>query len=233
MSTNKGLSKFNPETKEFKNYDMQDGLQSDEFNGASGCKCKNGEMFFGGINGFNSFFPDSLRDNPFIPPVVVTDFQLFNKSVPVGKMRDERTILTRSITGTKEITLSYKDNVFSFEFAALHYSAPEKNQHAYKMQGLEKEWNYVGNRRFVSYTGIPAGDYVFRVIGSNSDGVWNEEGTSVSIIILPPFWKTWWFYFLCFIILTILAVVAYTNHINMLKKQKEEEERLKVITDVN
>jgi len=233
LSTNKGISRLNPETMEIKNFDVKDGLQSNEFNTGTGHLSRNGEMFFGGINGFNSFFPDSIIDNPFVPPVVITSLQIFNKPVNTGEIRNGRIILKNSMTVTKEITLSFKDNVFSFEFAALHYVAPERNQYAYIMTGLEKDWNYAGNRRFVTYSGIPPGKYIFRVKGSNNDGIWNEEGTSVSIIINPPFWKTWWFYFLCFIILTITAAAAYTSHINRLQKQKEEEERVKVITDVS
>lgn len=229
MSTNRGLSRFDPKIEEFKNFDVKDGLQSNEFNTGTGfISSRTGEMFFGGINGFNSFFPDSIMDNPFVPPIAITSFQLFNKPVLVGKLTDGRTILEKSITATKEITLSYTDNVFSFEFAALHYVSPERNRYAYKMIGLEKEWNYVGNRRFVTYTGLPPGEYTFRVMGSNNDGAWNEKGTSLKITIIPPFWNTWWFYILCIIsgVLIIIAIFAY--QMNRLKKQKEEEERRRV-----
>jgi PAS domain S-box-containing protein len=228
MGTNRGMAKFNSKTKEFNNYDEKNGLQSDEFNAGVAYKSKNGEMFFGGINGFNSFFPDSIRDNPFIPPVVITDFKIFNKPVPVGKMADDRVILEKPITETKEIQLSYKDNFFSFEFSALHYVAPDKNQYAYFMEGLEEEWNYAGNRRYVTYTNLNPGKYVFRVRGSNNDGVWNEEGTSVKITIIPPFWKTWWFYTLCAVIIIVIATAAYRYRINLLKKQREEEEHRRV-----
>jgi len=193
MSTNKGLSKFNPQKETFRNYDINDGLQSNEFNAGAFLKSRSGEMFFGGINGFNSFYPDSIRDNPYVPTIVIADLQISNTSVPIGKEMKGRVVLKKAIPEAKEIELSYKVNVFSFEFAALHYVSPEKNQYAYKMEGLEKEWNYVGNRGFVTYTNLSPGRYVFRVKGSNNDGVWNEEGVSLRITISHPFWQTWWF----------------------------------------
>jgi PAS domain S-box-containing protein len=232
MSTNNGLAKFNPKTEEFKNYDVNDGLQSNEFNTGTACKTKKGEMFFGGIGGFNSFYPENIRDNPYLPSIVITDFRIFNRSVPVGKMEDGRTILEKSITETDEIVLSYRDNVFSFEFVALHYATPEKNEYAYCMEGLEKEWNYVGTRRYVTYSGLSPGTYTFKVRGSNNDGVWNEDGTSLKIKIIPPFWRTWWFYLLCAISIAFIIAAIFIYQINRIKKQKEEEERLKVITDV-
>ncbi len=189
LSTNKGLSQFNSQTETFKNYDVRDGLQSNEFNMSAYHKSSSGEMFFGGIHGVNAFYPDDVIDNPTIPPVVITDFQLFNESVAVGGDSP----LLKPIAETDEIRLSYQDDFFSFEFAALHYAAPEENQYAYLMEGLDKDWNYVGTRRFAGYTSVPPGEYTFRVKGSNSDGVWNEEGASVKVIIAPPFWQTWWF----------------------------------------
>ncbi|MCD6441414.1 MAG: histidine kinase, partial [Candidatus Marinimicrobia bacterium] len=137
LSTNKGLSKFNPRTETFKNYTTSDGLQSNEFYIGAYHKSRSGEMFFGGINGFNAFFPDSIRDNPYIPSIVITDFKIFNKSVPIGKEVNKHLILNKSITETKKIKLSYKENAFSFDFAALHYASPEKNEYAYMMEGFD------------------------------------------------------------------------------------------------
>jgi PAS domain S-box-containing protein len=193
MSTNNGISRFDPKTETFKNYDVKDGLQSNEFNARGFYKSQDGEMFFGGIKGMNSFYPENIKDNPYIPRIVITDFQIFNRSVPVGKALNRKVILERSITETDEIKLSYKDRVLSFEFASLHFAAPEKNQYAYRMEGLDKEWNDVGNRRFATYTNLHAGEYVLRVKGSNNDDVWNEEGVSLKISVAPPFWKTLWF----------------------------------------
>jgi two-component system sensor histidine kinase ChiS len=200
LSTNRGLSKFDPRTGIFRNYDVGDGLQSNEFNQGSYYRSTSGEMFFGGVKGFNSFYPDDVEDNPYVPPIVITDFQLFNESVSVG----DDSPLEKLIEETSEIRLSYQDDFLAFEFAALHYSAPDRNQYAYKMEGLDKDWNYVGTRRFASYTNMPAGEYTFRVKGSNSDGVWNEEGASIKLIISPPFWQTWWFR------ISIIGLVAGT-----------------------
>jgi PAS domain S-box-containing protein len=231
LSTNNGLSKFDPGKETFKNYYVEDGLQSNEFNMTAAYKSQKGEMIFGGVNGFNVFFPDSIRDNPNIPPVVITDFQIFNTSVPIGRGEDGRSILTRPITETREIILSHKDNVFSFTFAALNYLAPEKNHYAYMMEGFDENWIYSGTRRFATYTNLNPGNYVFRVKGSNNDGLWNEEGTSLRITIIPPYWRTWWFYTLCTIIIIVFATTAYRYRINLIQKQKEEEQRQKILKD--
>ncbi len=201
LSTGKGLSKFNPQTETFRNYDVSDGLQGNEFDGVKAyLKSQTGEMFFGGLNGFNAFYPEQVKDNPHIPPIVLTDFKKFNDSVK----------LDTAISETQEIKLSYKDNFFGFEFAALDYTNPSKNQYAYKLEGFDKDWIYSGNRRYASYTNLDGGTYPFRVKGSNNDGVWNEEGTSVKIIITPPPWKTWWAYTL-YAVALVSAVLAYVK----------------------
>lgn len=189
IATNAGLSRFDPRTETFKNYEPSDGVQSTEFNQGACFKSRSGEMFFGGVNGMNAFYPADVRENPYIPPIVITDFQLFNETVPVGP----DSALHVPIEETTEIQLSYREDFFSFEFAALHYSAPEQNRYAYIMEGLDKDWNDVGTRRFAIYTSVPPGTYTFRVKGTNSDGLWNEDGAAIKIIILPPFWQTWWF----------------------------------------
>jgi PAS domain S-box-containing protein len=194
LGTQKGLSKFDPHSNIFRNFKVSDGLQSNEFSVNACFRSQNGEMFFGGINGINTFFPDSIKDNLYVPSIVVTDFQIFNKTVPVGKEINGQVILEKSIIETKEIHLSYKENVFSFEFASLNLTSPEENQYAYMMEGFDKGWNYTdASRRFAIYTNMGGGAYVFRVKGSNSDGVWNNTGVSIRVIITPPFWMTLWF----------------------------------------
>jgi signal transduction histidine kinase/ligand-binding sensor domain-containing protein len=179
LNTGKGISKFDPETNQFKNYDVSYGVEpaADLYYGV-GCRTRNGEMYFGGAKGFARFHPDSVKDNPFIPPIVVTSFKKFDKPFPVSS----------------EIGLAYDENFISFEFAALSYMSPERNQYAYKMEGLDKDWVYSGTRRYASYPGLEPGEYVFRVKGSNNDGVWNEAGTSIAILISPPWWKNRWAY---------------------------------------
>jgi DNA-binding NtrC family response regulator/ligand-binding sensor domain-containing protein len=223
LSTNRGLSKFDPQSETFKNYDFDDGLQSNEFNGGAYYKSKSGQMHFGGINGFNVFNPENIKDNPYIPPIVITDFQVFNESVGING----DTPLRKHITETEEIILSYRDNVFSFEFAALDYANPQKNRYKYMMEGFDEDWINPGARRFATYTNLDPGDYTFHVKGSNSDAVWNEKGTSIRIVITPPFWQTWWFRTLVILSILLSAYTWYKRRINKLEaKKKELEERV-------
>lgn len=211
LSTNRGIWKYDPIKKIFKNFNSSDGLQGDEFNSGAYFRSRDGELFFGGVNGFNAFFPRDIRDNPHIPPVVITGFTIMNEPVPIGSPP----LYTPSITHTSEITLSYKDSVFSFDFAALDFTNPEKNLYAYKMEGFDRNWIYSDSkRRFATYTNLDPGEYEFRVIGSNNDGIWNKEGVSMHITIVPPFWKTWWFtVFMVF----GFAILSYFT-INFIKK---------------
>ncbi|RPI03654.1 MAG: PAS domain S-box protein [Ignavibacteriae bacterium] len=221
IGTQEGLSKFSPGTKRMRNFKVSHGLQSNEFGVNACCKSQNGELYFGGIKGFNVFFPDSIKDHPYIPPIVVTDFQIFNKSVSAGKEINGHVILDKSISETKEINLSYKENVFLFEFASLHFASPDDNQYAYMMEGFDQGWNYTdAGRRVATYTNLGSGEYIFRVKGSNSDGVWNEEGASIRVIITPPYWETFWFkmILLGFVAGGVFWVYQWRN---MIAKQRE------------
>ena len=224
ISTSNGITKFNPDTHVFKKFNIGDGLQGLEFEVGSCMKAKNGELFFGGVNGFNVFYPDNIKLNPYIPPVYVTDFQILNKSVIVG---DEGSPLKKDVALTKELNLNYKQSTFSFLFSALNYVAPENNQYAYKLENFDKNWIKAGTERKASYTNIDPGDYVFKVKGSNNDGLWNEEGAAIKIHITPPFWSTWWFRSLMFIILCgCVYVVLYFRRafeLRLLEEKKNEE----------
>jgi serine phosphatase RsbU (regulator of sigma subunit)/streptogramin lyase len=222
LSTLKGLCKFNPQKNISKNYTVEDGLQDNEFTSTCCLKSKTGKMYFGGINGFNVFQPDNIRDNSNVPPVVLTDFQIFNESVSPD---DENALLSKHISETEEITLSYKHSVFSFEFAAMNYTIKEKNKYAYMMEGFDADWNYVGTERKATYTNLDAGNYVFRVKASNNDGVWNEEGVAVKIKITPPPWKTWWAYSL-YAIAIIGTILGYLRYKAIEHQKKIERERL-------
>ncbi len=191
LSTNRGLSRFNPATRRFRNYDAGDGLQSDEFNSGAAFRSPSGELFFGGIYGFNYFRPEDIRNNPHIPEVVVTGFRRGNRYETV---RDSGAVLRATISETDTLRLSYRDAVLTFEFAALEFSAPSKNRYAYRMVGFNDEWFESGAVRAATYTNLPPGRYTFQVRASNNDGVWNERGTSLAIIIAPPWWRTWWAY---------------------------------------
>ncbi len=209
MSTNRGLSRFDPRTRTFRNFDLRDGLQSNEFNSGALLLSRDGLMYFGGINGFNVFDPDRIRDNPYPPEVVLTDLLISNRSVPIGPRGSRPPLLTAAITETSEIRLSQRERVISFEFAALHYAAPEKNRYAYKMEGFDLEWNLVGNRRYATYTALPSGSYVFRVKASNNDGVWNEKGVFLRIRIIPPFWGRREFRLLVLLTALVLLLIIY------------------------
>ena len=212
LSTQKGVSRFDPQSETFRNYDVSDGLQSNEF--STGCyQGPDGEMFFGGSNGFNAFFPENVSDNSYVPPVMITSFKIFNKPVPVGA----RSVLQKAIPYVDSLTLSYRDNVFSFEFAALSYANSQKNRYRYKLEGLEPGWNEVGSKqRLATYTNLDPGKYVFRVQGSNSDGVWNEEGVSLPVVIKPPWWKTQWFRITCAAVLLALLWAVYRLRVRQL-----------------
>ena len=217
LSTQKGISRFDPQRETFRNYEVSDGLQSNEF--STGCyQGPDGEMFFGGSNGLNAFFPENVRDNPYVPPVVITSFRIFNKPLPIGP----GSVLKKAIPYVDSLTLPYRDNVFSFEFAALSYANSPKNHYRYKLENFERAWNEVGSRqRLATYTNLDPGKYVFRVQGSNGDGVWNEEGASLTIVITPPWWNTPWFRALCVLFFTTLLLAAYRWRLRQVHHQFE------------
>ncbi len=222
IGTSKGISNFNPVKETFRNYTkFKQGLQSNEFKQKSFARSDDGTFYFGGIHGFISFHPDSIKENKGLPPVVITEFSLSNKLIDV---RSENSPLKQDIGNTKEIRLSYKQNIFAFRYSALNYTVPDKNQYAYMLEGFDKEWHYVGSQRFANYTNINPGDYIFRVKASNNDGYWNEEGTSIQIIITPPFYQTLWFKFvgsLC-IVLAIWGIFR-ARMAGMVKRTKQLE----------
>jgi len=208
----------------FKNYSADDGLQSRQFNYRAYCKGRDGKMYFGGINGLNVFHPDSIKGNPHIPPIVITDFQVFNESVAIDTARKNTEFsLPGHVTEIDHLTLSYRESVFSFEFAALDYVSPKKNRLAYKMEGFDEDWTYCGDRRFVTYTNLDPGNYVFRVKGANNDGVWNEEGAALRLTITPRWWQTWWAY--AFYGLMLTAGVFAVDRIQRRRLVKQERQR--------
>ncbi|UFH52755.1 hybrid sensor histidine kinase/response regulator [Spirosoma sp. KNUC1025] len=217
LSTNKGLSAFHPKTKTVRNFDVTDGLQNSSFNRKACYKNKAGYLFFGGVSGLNSFHPDSLRNNPFIPPVYLTDLQLFNKSVRVGEPQSP---LQKPIGLTRDLTLSYQQSVLSFSFAALNYRISANNSYAYKLEGFDKDWVSAGSKRTVTYTNLEPGDYVFRVKASNNDGVWNNTGAFVRLHVIPPFWQTWWFRILVSVLVLGSLYTLYRLRVSQIKQQK-------------
>lgn len=209
ISTNNGLSRFDKESENFRNYDVHDGLQSNQFAYNASLKSSKGRMYFAGVNGFNVFYPDSIRDNPYPPPVVFTDFRLMNKDIPIGT---DDSPLEKHINETRKIVLAHHQSVFTIEFAALNFTSPDKNQYAYMMEGFDDDWNYVGNQRNATYTNLDAGDYVFKLMASNNDGVWNEQPIRVEFEILPPWWRTSWAY-LGYAFVMIAVLLGFRNYL--------------------
>jgi diguanylate cyclase (GGDEF)-like protein len=184
LSSNKGISRFEPDGEVFKNFDVSHGLQSNEFNRGAAFRFSSGELFFGGNQGFNSFFPKKIGKNTYVPPVILTGLLKANQPADVPL----------PISDLKRIELTHRDHVVSFEFAALDYTAPEKNRYAYMLEGFDSGWNEVGTLRRATYTNLDAGSYVFRVKGSNNDGTWNSHGASLRVDVVPAPWKTKWAY---------------------------------------
>ncbi len=221
LGTNNGLSKFSPVKQTFSNYDATNGLQSNLFTAlyteAAAFKGRYGTLYFGGNNGFNAFNPADIHPNRYVPPVVITQFQLFNKLI-AGKQE------------AKEIKLDYDQNFFSFEFAALNYTNSQKNQYAYQLTGVDKDWVHSGTRRLASYTNIGPGEYTFRVKASNNDGIWNENGTFIRIIVNPPWWRTWWaytFYSLCF--LAGIFLIDRVQRQRLIAKERERSREKELV----
>jgi signal transduction histidine kinase/ligand-binding sensor domain-containing protein/DNA-binding response OmpR family regulator len=228
LSTNSGLSRFNPQTKEIKNYDVNDGLLSNQFYPGAFFKGRDGALFFGGINGINYFYPERIKDNTQIPEIVITGFRIFNQPVMIKRnvvMENGDAIsLSKNISATQEIVLSYSENIFSFEFAALDYRSPLKNKYAYQMEDVDPDWVYTdASRRFATYTNLDPGEYIFRVKGSNNDAIWNEAGTSIKIIITPPWWETNLAYFMYLFLIGAIVFAVWRVQINRLKMKHQME----------
>lgn len=203
LGTSKGLSLFNPTTKEFKTFDEGDGLLSSELRRKAFLRMKNDRMFIGG-RGVNTFFPDSIVSNPNKPLVYITDLKIFNQSI---KPNTADGILKNDIGETKEIYLDHNQIFFTIHYVGINFTSSYKNQYAYKLEGFDADWVNVGTQRFATFTNLDPGTYVFRVKASNNDRLWNEEGTSLIIHILPPWWKTWWARSL--FLLTLMGIASF------------------------
>lgn len=218
LTSNKGLSRFNPTTKEIRNFDFSDGLQEGSFNRLSLFTNKKGVIYMGGQYGLNYFHPDSIRYNAFVPPVYITDFEIFNQPVHLW---DENAPIDKEISAAKEITVSYEQSMLSFEFSALNYTLTDKNQYAYQLVGFDKNWIRAGTNRKATYTNLDPGDYVFKVKASNNDGIWNNKGTSIILHITPPFWQTFWFRTLAVLAVAGIIYAVYKWRIGLIKQQKD------------
>lgn len=219
----------------FRNFDTSQGLQGIEFNQGAAYKDRKGTLYFGGTNGLNYFSTSDIRESNFVPPVLITGFRIFNREVSVlpsekgtsqGGVKivkkDDVYYLPREITDIKELTLTYRESVISFDFAAMDFSQPEKNQYAYKLAGFDKDWNFIGARNSATYTNLNPGEYILLVKGSNSDGIWNPEETTLKLTIIPPFWLSFWF----FALLVLLVVFGIWSIFNDQKKKARKEKEL-------
>ncbi|MBT6006749.1 MAG: hypothetical protein HOG79_13600 [Prolixibacteraceae bacterium] len=200
VATGKGLCKFDEKQNTFHTFTLEDGLQSLEFNLRAAYLCEDGEMLMGGMNGFNSFYPDSISKNPYIPNLVFTSFYK-----TIGTKREYVNLEELS-----EVDVKYNVPSFTIEFAALEYTNPLKNNYKYQMEGISNEWLDIGNRKFVPFSGLQPGEYTFKVKGSNNDGEWNDKEISIKIVILPPWWRSIYAYF-AYLVLIVLSVVAYVK----------------------
>ncbi len=223
LSSNLGLTRFDPVTREFQAYGVEDGLQSNEFNDRAFFASRNGELFFGGLNGFNIFRPDQITSSRYPAPVVLTSFSTLR---PEGKT-------VRSFADLEEVVITHRDLGFAFEFAALDLSSPQRNRYAYRLEGFDDDWIDSGTRRFAQYTNLDGGRYTFRVRGTNADGLWNEEGAAIPVRVIPPPWKTWWAYSL-YLLLALGAVIGYVRSKTVaqqreIERHRQEAERLKQI----
>jgi signal transduction histidine kinase len=217
MSTNSGISRFDPQSETFVNYGVSDGLQSQEFNGLAYHQNSAGLLFFGGINGLNVISPSEIQDSPVIPQVVLTS------------LTQAGDVLEANVSDSiGEITLNWPGNFFELEFAALSYVDPDENEYAYMLEGFDETWNRIGNRRYGRYTNLPGGTYTLRLIGSNSVGVWNEQGYSLLITVVPPFWQARWF--VAGIVLLFIGVVFVGVQLRVRGAERRSGELAKLVT---
>jgi signal transduction histidine kinase len=216
LSTNYGLSHFDPRLDIFRNYTVSDGLQSNEFSSNAHSLSTRGEMFFGGINGFNSFNPMKLTYDEYVPPVVLTS--LTQNGEPLDtKVRAE---------SLNEITLYWPQNSFEFEFAALSYGQPNKNQYAYRLENFENEWNAIGTKHSSRYTNLPAGEYTLLIKGSNSDGVWNDSPLRIKVTVVPPVWQTMWFRIVLGLGVASVIAAGYRLRLAAIQRRNRELEQV-------
>ncbi|MFT5541193.1 MAG: diguanylate cyclase (GGDEF)-like protein [Glaciecola sp.] len=220
LSTNRGLTKFDPETRQMLNYDSSHGLQGNEFNSGAYHKMPDGKFLFGGTNGVTAFYPGDIEPNKHIPPVVVTNFQRLNEVTSMNSLKDQQ----------NRITVSYKDYLIAFEFAGLDFASPDNNRYAYKLEGFDSDWVEARDVRKATYTNLPAGNFVFKVKASNNDGVWNEKGAGIILTVLPAPWFSWWAYTLYTLMFLALAFWFFRSYLNKLKQ--EETYRLELENEV-
>lgn len=224
ISTSKGISCFNQDTKRFKNYGVVDGLQGLEFKDEAFCRSSTGAFYFGGNNGFNMFYPDSISVTKFDPPLVLTSLKISNKEVKAASDSSSNAPLKNDISETSSITLPYNNAVIEFEFASLNFTHSEKKHYEYMLEGFDTNWNDLGDKSSVSFTNLDPGSYNLKIKGLDNTGQWSAKILSIQLIITPPFWLTWWFKLLVIIIFTAAFFTLYSLRLSSIKAQKKELE---------
>jgi signal transduction histidine kinase/ligand-binding sensor domain-containing protein/DNA-binding response OmpR family regulator len=225
VSTNGGLSMYDPAKNSFTNYTTEDGIQGDEFKPHSALKTKDGKMYFGGVNGFNTFYPEQLLKPMNFSPLVITSFQVFNKPLHIAKNNSDPSPLKQEISETRAITLSYKQSVIALSYAALDFGSTDRKQYAFKLENFDNEWSYVGRKNTASYTNLPPGEYLFYIKYKNSAGLWSPVTAALKITIIPPFWSTWWFRLLAMLCLTGIVSAIFKNRVRTIKLRQYILER--------
>lgn len=216
LSTNYGISRFDPDTETFRNYTVSDGLGSMEFNMSAYAKAPDGAMYFGSINGLNAFYPNQILDFAYSPPVALTSLTHEGKPLMAESTPED----------IEEIVLRYPQNSFEFEFTALSYTATRQNQYAYMLEGFDENWYLLGNKRIGRYTNLPGGNYMLRLKAANSDGVWNEQSLNIPVMVIPPFWRTWWFRISLGLGLLLLTLTGYRLRVRQIEGRNRDLEAL-------
>jgi signal transduction histidine kinase/ligand-binding sensor domain-containing protein len=219
ISGNQGISCFHVSEQKFRNYQVSDGLQNREFTYTAALTSSDGRVYFGGKNGMNVFYPDSIRDNERIPPVYFTGLEVLNEPV---RIHQDNPVLKEHIYFARKLVFNHTQNIFNIRFAALNYTNPENNQYAAMLEGFDKHWNQLGTRHDLTYTNLNPGRYTLRVIASNNDGKWNEEGIALEIVILPPWWKAWWFQIILYTSIASFLVFIYYLRVAFYRNQQKK-----------
>ncbi|MEM9341393.1 MAG: triple tyrosine motif-containing protein, partial [Bacteroidota bacterium] len=223
IATNSGISKYNPREHSIQNFSKSDGLQGNEFNYTSSTKAQDGTMYFGGVKGLNKFHPSQVKMSDFNPHLAITDIKIFDHSVTSIVNEDGTALMEGSIQALSELTLQYNQNVVELVFASLDYTYPIANNYRYMLEGFDKEWMYTTTKkRAANYTNLNAGEYTFIVEGTNSDGIWSTKNRTLSIVVLPPWWETWWFRTIAAVII-LGSLITFTRwRSRTIRRQKEE-----------
>jgi hypothetical protein len=226
FSTNKGVMRYDADKDSFTGFDISDGLQSNEFKMNATCRASNGNIYFGGNNGFNEFRPTVVDKSTYDPPLFLSNLMIMNQPVQIGADKKDGSILSQHISETKEISIPYSSSVVSIEFTALNYRSGQKKEYSYMLEGFDLTWNNAGEKRTATYTNLDPGTYNFRVRTRNTNGSWSSRSVGLKIVVVPPFYLTYWFKTLTGILLVTGIVFLYSRRMRAVYIQRERLQRL-------